>query len=155
MSFPDYSKPDYSKFKILTGNNWDVFLYPNQTCLGRIYFWYKEKTIEGKNRSLNSYDLLDISSQAFLEFYTLGGKIKTAINKVFAPDMFNYISLNNRTKHLHIHIVPRYSRPVPLFGYTFKDETFGSLCVQKPEFNLGNTLLVKIAQKIKKAFPVL
>jgi len=134
-----YSNFDFENLKIIKGKYWDVQVYSNQTCLGALNFWYKgEET-----------DFLDIPKDALLEFYELGNKMKVVLVKEFKPDMFNYFSLNNVTKHLHVKMIPRYSKKISLFGLEFVDTTFGKSYVQNPVFLLNEKILIKIKDKIK------
>src|SRR3989338_8314473 len=103
---------DFEKLKILEGKYWDAFLHEDQTVVGRIYFWYKEG---------NVVDFLDVPEDAMLEFHKTAQKIKKVLIELFNPDIFNYLALNNNTRHLHIHIIPRYSKKIEKFGATFED----------------------------------
>lgn len=129
---------NFEKLKILEGNFWDVFLHQDQTALGRLYFWYK----------LDADDVLDIPKEALSEFHEMGNKIKAALSISFHPDLYNYLSLNNITSHLHIHIIPRYSKEIELFGLTFNDTSFGKSYKRNLDFILDETILLKIKEKI-------
>ena len=130
---------DFNKLKILEGEHWDVFLHQDQTVPGRLYFWYKKEVA----------DLLEVPQQAIIEFYDIGKKIKSALVKSFQPDMFNYLSLNNATRHLHIHLIPRYSKKIELFGLLFKDNSFGKGYKCNPNFIVPDEILIKIKDHIK------
>ena len=64
--------------------------------------------------------------------------------------MFNYLALNNNTRHLHIHLIPRYDREVEYLNITFRDEAFGKSYKRNPEFKLSEDLLIKIRDLIKE-----
>ena len=132
---------DFNKLKIVDGKYWSVFLHQDQTALGRLYFWYKEDKV---------LDLLETPQEAIVEFYDLGKKVKSALEKSFHPDMFNYLSLNNVTRHLHIHLIPRYSRKIELFGLSFDDSLFGKSYKRNPDFVVPEETLIKIKDQIKK-----
>jgi len=131
---------DFNKLKILSGNFWDVFLHQDQTALGRLYFWYKNE----------ADDLLDVSKEALIEFHELGNKIKFALTSAFQPDLYNYLSLNNITSHLHIYVIPRYSKKKELFGFVFEDISFGKSYKRNPDFIVDEETLIKIKEKIKE-----
>jgi len=130
----------FEKLKILNGKYWDIFLHEDQTVPGRIYFWYKDETL----------DLLNISEEAFVEFYKLGKEVKNSLIKTFNPSMFNYLALNNNTKHLHIHLVPRYFGVKEVFGLSFKDDNFGKSFKRNPEFKVPENILLQIKDSIIK-----
>jgi len=129
---------DFKKLRIIDGKYWDVFLHQDQTVLGKLYFWYKEE----------ASDLLTIPKEALVEFYDLGNQVKFVLIKLFRPDMFNYLSLNNITKHLHIHLIPRYARRIELFGLIFDDSSFGKSYKRNPEFIVSEETLIDIKNKI-------
>ncbi len=132
---------NFERLKITSGKHWDVFLHEDQTTIGRLYFWYKG----------DASDLLDVSEEAFSEFYRTAKMIKDALIGVFQPDMFNYLSLGNRTKHLHIHLIPRYSRELRLFDTTFKDAAYGSGYKRDLDLNITEEVLLKIKSLIIEA----
>lgn len=130
---------DFNKLKILNGKYWDVFLHQDQTVLGRLYFWYKG----------NAEDLLEAPKEALVEFHELGNKIKLALSTIFHPDHYNYLSLNHVNSHLHIHLIPRYSKKIKLFGFVFDDSSFGKYYKRNPNFIVDEDTLIKIKEKIK------
>ena len=131
---------DFNKLKILEGKYWDIFLHQDQTSIGRLYFWYKKEC----------NDLLDIPEEAIIEFYNNAKKIKYALIKLFKPNMFNYLSLSNNTRHLHIHIIPRYSKEIKLFNIIFKDNSFGESYKRNKDFIVSDEILIKIKEMILK-----
>jgi len=130
----------FEKYKILNGKYWDVFLHEDQTVPGRIYFWYKGEVP----------NFLDVSKEAFIEFYKLGQKVKSSLIKTFNPSMFNYLALNNNTKHLHVHLIPRYSTTKEIFGLIFKDDNFGKSYKRDPDFKASENVLFEIKDSIIK-----
>ena len=132
---------NFKKLKITEGKYWDAFLHEDQTVIGRIYFWYKEEGI---------IDLLDAPEEAILEFQNLAKKFKNSLINLFKPDMFNYLALNNNTQHLHIHMIPRYSKKVRQFGFVFKDSNFGKNYKRDLNFKIDEEVLIKIKEEIKK-----
>jgi diadenosine tetraphosphate (Ap4A) HIT family hydrolase len=43
---------------------------------------------------------------------------------LFSPDHFNYAFLQNVDRHVHLHVVPRYSRPRRFAGVEFTDPDY-------------------------------
>jgi len=130
---------DFRKLRIAESQDWKILLHQDQTCPGRLYFWYKNE----------SQDLLDIPEDALLDFFRLALKVKKILSDIFQPDMFNYLSLNNRTKHLHIHLIPRYSRKIEKFGLVFEDTSYGKDYKTNPDFKVTEDVLTKIKDLIK------
>ncbi|VVB79479.1 Uncharacterised protein [uncultured archaeon] len=132
---------DFQKLKITEGKFWEVNVHWDQTVPGRVCFWYKKD---------DKKDLLELSKEAILEFYELGKAVKKSLEKSFNPDLFNYYSLSNATKHLHIHLIPRYSRERKLFGLTFKDSNFGKGYERDHNFIVPEEILFRIKDEIVK-----
>ena len=129
---------DFRNLKIVELKYWDVFLHKDQTAIGRLYFWYKSE----------AKDLLDIPEEALTEFFNTGRVFKSVLIELFHPDLFNYLSLNNITRHLHIHIIPRYSKPIKRFDMVFKDIAFGKQYVPNKDFIVDDDVLIKIRDLI-------
>ena len=53
------------------------------------------------------------------------GVIERTINVCFGQKIMNYIMLMMVDKHVHYHVVPRYSEPVLFKGIRFSDEFWG------------------------------
>lgn len=131
---------NFENLKLLELKYWDVFLHKDQTTIGRLYFWYK----------LEDKDLLDIPEEALIEFFYYGRLLKSTLIELFHPDLFNYLSLNNVTRHLHIHIIPRYSRPIKKFNMVFEDIAFGKQYMPNKELIVEDDVLIKIRDLIRK-----
>ncbi|HLC70787.1 MAG TPA: HIT family protein [Candidatus Nanoarchaeia archaeon] len=131
---------DFNKLKIKEGKYWDVFLHEDQSVPGCVYFWYKDET---------TIDLLDIPEEAFSEFFSLAKEIKEALMVAFKPTMFNYLALNNNTRHLHIHMIPRYGEKIEVFGITFEDKAFGKSYKRNLDFKVSEEFLIKLKELIQ------
>ncbi len=132
---------DFEQWKLAEGTYWRVFLHDDQTVPGRIYFWYSQSDI---------LDLLDAPKEALAEFYDIALKVRAALSKAFQPDMFNYLSLSNKTQHLHIHLIPRYAKDVKLFGHIFKDAAFGHSYERDHNLALSDEVKQQIKMQIEQ-----
>ena len=132
---------DFSKLTILEGKNWEIKLHHNQNCLGKIVLWFLG---EEKN-------FADLNKEEQEEFFDVLKKSRDVLTKLFNPDMFNYACLGNATKHLHFHVIPRYSSSREFEGEEFVDKAFGSYPLEGENI-LSEDALVALAEKIKKAF---
>ena len=71
------------------------------------------------------------------------------IIKLFGANLFNYASLGNDIRHLHIHFIPRYDHEVIFQNKKFKDERWNKNYSPYPEdFNISPDIIEKIKQKI-------
>ncbi|MFH0700825.1 MAG: HIT domain-containing protein [Candidatus Woesearchaeota archaeon] len=136
---------DHQQLKISPGQYWDLFLHQDQTVLGRSYFWYKGEVT----------DLMNVPERAALELINNGKRLKRTLEELFHPDQFNYSSLNNRTKHLHFHVIPRYREPREFMGTPFIDEHFGESYQSNQGVHLHPTLLAEIKDVIAQKYLVL
>lgn len=131
---------DYEKFKIKEYKYWSIFLHQDQTNLGRIYIWCNRQ---------NVVDFLDMTKAEKEEFFKVAKKLRSVLTKLFKPNLFNYASLANATRHLHVHVISRYSRPRKFMGVTFEDKRWGQNYRSNPEFKISEEILLKIKDKIK------
>ncbi len=136
---------DYQQLKISSGQYWNIFLHQDQTVLGRSYFWY--------NGELT--DLMEIPERAMLELRENGNRLKRTLEELFHPNQFNYSSLNNRTKHLHFHVIPRYRDSREFMGISFTDEHFGESYQRNQGVHLHPTLLAEIKEVIAQKYLML
>src|SRR5690554_5886595 len=90
--------PEFEKYRIAEFNNWRIELHSNQAYLGRCIIVLKN----------HAEDLFDLNEEKIKELFEVGKNLRNALNKSFKPDLFNYSSLGNEVRHLHLHVVPRY-----------------------------------------------
>lgn len=131
---------DFNELRIKEGKYWDVFLHADQTVLGRIYLWYKDE---------HTIDLLDVPGKAFDELYDTAKQIRNALTTLWKPNLFNYLVLGNNTHHLHFHIIPRYEKPVEVFGLVFKDDSFGKSYKRNQDFIVDKDTLIQITNELR------
>ncbi len=107
----------FETYKIFTGTHWDVYLDHLQPRLGQVYIWAKNNG--------DVTDLSEASHEEFQELHLLMQKVRLALATIFSPDLFNYASLGNTVRHLHVHIIPRYKESRSFEKIEFTDRTFG------------------------------
>jgi diadenosine tetraphosphate (Ap4A) HIT family hydrolase len=95
---------------------WRIELRNNQNYLGWCFVVL--------NRHVE--DLIEITPEEQRELFKVTKKLRKAITKIFQPDLYNYASLGNETRHVHLQIIPRYSNEIVFQGVTFTDENWGS-----------------------------
>ncbi len=134
--------PKYQKFLIKEFENWNAYLHQNQNYLGRFYLWAKREDI---------LDPFDMHIDENREYLSAGRMLKKSLEELFQPDMFNYATLGNVTRHLHTHIIPRY-KDVRIFGgIIFRDENWGgNYAPYDKNFKVPEEGLIKIKDAIKE-----
>lgn len=126
--------------KILKFDLWDLYLHPHQNYLGRCYLWAKRPEL---------IDFMDMNEEEWAAFKTLAPQIKNVLKEAFNADHFNYSSLGNITRHLHIHFIPRYQSPRILESITFSDSRWGNdYDPYDRTFTVPKMTLSKIAETI-------
>ena len=129
----------FEAYKVFTGNHWTIYIDHLQPRLGQVYIW--------ANRS-DAVDLTEANPPELLELHDLLLKVRKALVVLFNPDLFNYASLGNTVKHLHVHVIPRYRENRTFEGVTLTDNTFGKHYEVDP---VRTELPVDWIEKVRKA----
>jgi len=129
------------KLKIKEYKHWDLTLHHDQYYLGRCVLWCKRNEVT---------DLLDMTEEEREEFWLISRKIRGAVRGAFSPDLINYASFSNRTKHLHFHIIPRYKSKVVFGEIIFEDKNFGSSPFPYSTLKVDDALVEKIREILKQ-----
>lgn len=132
---------DFSKFLIKNYKYWAIYIYGNQSYLGRCIIWCKRN---------NALDLTDATAEEREELFLVLQDLKTAVSKAFTPDWFNYSFLGNETRHLHGHFIPRYAKPKIFMNIIFEDKLYGHNYKTNHSFKISPEVLKVIQEKIKK-----
>lgn len=139
MSCPFCQPTKKPQLTIKKYNYWTVQLHPNQVYLGRCMIIL--------NRHME--DLFDISKEESDELWQISKTLRDAIATVFQPDLFNYASLGNFVKHVHMHVIPRYGHPVEFQGQTFVDTQWGEMySPYDKEYQTNDSILLAITEKL-------
>lgn len=97
--------------------NWQLQLFTDQYYIGR--------TLVKLDR--HAVDLLELEEGERKELFgTVLPELKSALDTLFGPDLYNYAFLGNGCRHLHLHVIPRYREPVEFADRTFRDEYWNS-----------------------------
>ena len=75
--------------------------------------------------------LKSVLPEEFLEFSDIIKKYEKKLEKLFNPDIFNYLQTNNKVRHLHFHMIPRYKKAIRFKDKEFLDKTYGDMVIQK------------------------
>jgi len=90
---------------------WRLVLNENQNLLGKCFLVLR-RHLEVVPQ-LSPIEWTDLHDQLALS--------TRALTTAFQPDHFNYAFLQNRDRHIHLHIIPRYGEPRVFGGITFTD----------------------------------
>ena len=105
-------KFEYKRTLIREYDYWVVLLRPTQVTLSSLVIVCKE-------------DAESISSISFLanaEFQIVVKDVEQALKFIFNYDKINYLALMMVDKHVHFHVLPRYSESILFNGIKYSDE---------------------------------
>ena len=125
------------------GEYWTLVLNENQTLLGRCYF------------TLNRHET-DFTSLAVAEQFALFEglkRMKQALDTLFSPGHYNYVSLNNVEPHVHAHIIPRYAAWREFAGHRFSDGHLGAHYDSAAEQFLSASAYIDLVERLKAVLP--
>jgi diadenosine tetraphosphate (Ap4A) HIT family hydrolase len=133
-------REEYKKLNIKDYNYWRLMLHEHQCYLGRSIISLKR----------HDEDIFNCTKEELEELREITIKLRNNIKSTFKADMFNYCSLGNGIRHVHLHLIPRYSKPVNFDGVVFTDERWGlNYAPHNTDFKVNNDTLLKIVEKIK------
>ncbi len=132
---------DFSKDLIKDYRYWSVYVNKNQSYLGRCIVWCKRN--EAK-------DLSEATVEEQEELFLVLKELRLALQKTFQIDWLNYSFLGNETRHLHAHVVPRYSSSREFSGMSFTDKLWGHNYLTDHNFITPPTVLGTIKDALKK-----
>lgn len=95
--------------------HWFVMVSREQHTLGTSLIVLKRHTV--RFSSLKKEELLELNR--------IQKKTEKKLDKIFKPDLYNYLQCGNQVEHLHFHLIPRYKQPRSFGGKKFVDKNFG------------------------------
>jgi diadenosine tetraphosphate (Ap4A) HIT family hydrolase len=95
-------------------------------------------------------DLFDLKEHERNElFEKIVPELKRIIGELFRPDLYNHAFLGNDCRHLHLHLIPRYSSSREFAGKTFRDGNWNSHYKPYPsDFETEKETFNKIKEEI-------
>ena len=110
------------KYQIYESRSWFVFLSDEQDYIGRCILVLKR----------HCSSLAELSDDEWEELRILVCKVEACLKAVLGAALCNWSCLMNSfykesapDPHLHIHVRPRYDKPVIINGNTYTDREFG------------------------------
>ena len=146
----------FKKKLVFETEYWRIGLAEEQTYLG--YCVVALKRQDGKRG-----DLVDLTQEEFLDFFTVVKKFEAALRGAFGATMFNWSCLMNNAyqlpdpkPHVHWHVKPRYSHSVEFEGEVFEDARFGHHYTLLEDLNriVSDDMQEKIIAKIQENLPL-
>lgn len=120
---------------------WILKLHSNQVYLGRCLVVLKR----------HAEDFFDITEDEAKELFDISKNTRNALVKIFKPDLFNYGSLGNFVKHVHLHMIPRYSKSKTFEGMEFADEKWGDFYYPYDKnFKTPDKILISIVDQLRE-----
>ena len=102
----------YKKTLIREYDYWVVLLRPTQVTLSSLVIICKE----------DAESISSISSLANSEFQIVVKDLEKVLKYLFNYDKINYLALMMVDKHVHFHVLPRYSESILFNGIKYSDE---------------------------------
>ncbi len=110
------------RFQLCESNSWFVFLADEQDYIGRCILVLKR----------HCGSLSELTAEEWNELHNLVCKLEACFKAVLGAALYNWSCLMNSfykeaapDPHLHIHVRPRYDKPVMLNGNAYADGEFG------------------------------
>ena len=141
--------PDYSEWKIKDYQYWTLFLHADsQRYLGHSYAWLR------RAGGMQRLSYLTHEEQYELSVFVLRGYEAVLDRLLWRPDHMNYAWLGNEFDvhkgHGHMHLIPRYERPVLFAGLEFRDDQWGKHYEPYPKLRLPQNTLFMIRDALRK-----
>jgi diadenosine tetraphosphate (Ap4A) HIT family hydrolase len=104
-------KFNYPDSLIREYNHWVILLRPKQITVGSLVLASKS----------NAENLSQLSPESFIELTVITKHIEEILYGKLNCQKINYLLLMMLDKHVHFHVLPRYSTETNLFGIHFAD----------------------------------
>lgn len=105
-------KFEYKRTLIREYDYWVVLLRPTQVTLSSLVIVCKE----------DAENISSISSLANSEFQIVVKDVEQVLKYIFNYDKINYLALMMLDKHVHFHVLPRYSESILFNGIKYSDK---------------------------------
>lgn len=128
---------------IAQAEHWSVVLNRNQNLLGKLMLVLRR----------HAEAVGDMRPEEWTELHAVMGMSTGALSVLFAPEHFNYAFLQNQDRHIHLHVIPRYSGPRLFAGQTFADPDYPAhYAVPAPVRPLTSEDSGALAQQLRQAY---
>lgn len=123
--------------------HWTVVLNRNQNLLSKLMLVLRR----------HAEAVPDLRREEWTELHAVMTRTTGALTALLAPDHFNYAFLQNQDRHIHLHVIPRYSGPREFAGQTFTDPDYPAhYAVPAPVRPLTPEDSVALAEHLRRAY---
>ncbi len=132
----------YPETVIKDYNSWMVLFRDGQITIGSLLLVCKE----------NAKSFSDLSRESFLEMQKVMEDIELFLKGMLKADKINYLALMMVDKHVHFHVIPRYSKPMFINGVSYNDKDWPMPPVLSDSLNLNNKKKAALIQYFIKGY---
>jgi len=136
-------KFNYPDSLIREYDHWAVLLRPAQVTVGSLVLAARE----------DAQRFPDLSDEAFVELKRVAGDLESAVSRAFGHDKINYLMLMMVDKHVHYHVIPRYSTPVRIGEREYPDEYWPGPPDVTRALDLAGGAAAAIQERIAASWP--
>jgi diadenosine tetraphosphate (Ap4A) HIT family hydrolase len=104
-------------WRVWRAPDWSLYLNDNQNLLGKVMLVL--------NRHCES--VLELTPDEWMQLRTEVRDAELGLDRLFRPDRYNLMFLMNLDRHVHLHIVPRYTTARTYAGEDFLDRDYAAL----------------------------
>jgi diadenosine tetraphosphate (Ap4A) HIT family hydrolase len=113
---PSCGHCEFDKTRLIAEDDfWLLMLNDNQATVGRVYFSLKR----------HETDVSKLTAEEVASLWRFIAPVKETLDFLFTPAHYNYLFHMNIDPHVHMHLYPRYEKPVQYWGEEFADAKFG------------------------------
>ena len=132
----------YPETVIKDYNSWIVLFRNSQITIGSLLLVCKE----------NAKSFSDLSRESFLEMQEVMEDIELFLKGTLKADKINYLALMMIDKHVHFHVIPRYSKSTIINGITYNDKDWPMPPILSDSLNLNNKNKAALIQYFIKEY---
>lgn len=96
----------------------------------------------------DAFPLSQVTQEEMAEYAVIANEVEAALKKTFNPHLVHHLALMFVDKHIHFHIIPRYTQVVEFAGINWEDDNIPDPLLQKRE-ELSQDTLNQIRDTIK------
>lgn len=124
----------YGPGTVFEDAHWAAVVRPAQPTLGSMVLIAK--------RDIDSFGALNAAEGAALP--VMVARIEAALERVVAPERINYLMLMMVDRHVHFHVVPRYSAPRNWQAHEFPDTGWPGVPALSPAVALSDSEIAQL-----------